>query len=373
VTLGDALGLAVTVHATLAALFTTVATAAVLFRPRPAASPARPKVLLLRPAEGIDDAFRARLRLDERAYSGALVRLVCTPRAAEGTDVPTGVTEDQIGNRKALHLAAGMREAAARGLVDADTVIVHADADVELGPGDLDALVGALSGSQSVAFAPPAPRGGARLAELVAQAIVCASPQAFASVACVARVTGAAPAIAGKLVAIPAPLLETLGGYASFARSIGDDVALVDAARSHGVALVSSPRAVVAVDPSRTMGSLLVQMTRWLRVASAHRYGLLWTYPTLVAPLALSLLAASVVDPRWALAGATLWALRVLLGAVLLRGPYRGRASLVALLVLPLADGVLCLAAARAAFRSRIAWRGRTYVLGTGGRIVAVE
>lgn len=362
-TLGEALGYAAAAHATLAALFTGVATVSVLCRPSSVPSPARPKVLLLRPAEGLDDALRARLRHDDRAYSGSLVRLVCTPRGAD----------EQAGNRKALHLAAGMREARSRGLVFGDTIIVHADADVELGPGDLDALVGALSGPWSLSFAPPAPKGGTRLAEATAQAIVCASPQAFATVLALARVTGSAPAIAGKLVAIPAPLLEAMGGYEAFAGSIGDDVALVDAARLHGASVHMSPRAAYAVDPSRTLQSLLVQMTRWLRVASAHRFGLLWVYPTLIAPLALALLLACFVDARWAVPCAVLSVLRVVLGAVLLRGAYRGRASFLALLALPLADGVLCLAAARAVFRSRIAWSGRTYRLGPGGRIVAVE
>lgn len=369
----DALGYAVTAHATVAALFTGVAAVAVLRRPTPAPSAARPHVLLLRPAEGIDDAFRARLSHDRAAYSGALVRLVCTPRATHGSDVATGVTDDQLGNRKALHLAAAMREAQTRGLVLDDTVVVHADSDVELGVGDLDALVGALSGPWSVAFAPPAPRGGARLAEATAQAIVCASPQAFATVACLARITGSAPSVAGKLVAIPAPLLEAMGGYGAFAASIGDDVALVDAARTQGAPIFLSPRAAYAVDPSRTMRSLLAQMTRWLRVASSHRFGLLWAYPTLVAPLALTLVLATVVDARWTIASAALVALRVLLGLVLLRGPYRGRASWVSLLVLPVADALLCVAAARAAFRQQIVWSGRTYRLGPGGRIVAVE
>lgn len=369
----DALGYAVSAHAGLAAAFTGIAAASVLSRPGSAPPAARPKVLLLRPAEGIDDAFRARLAHDALAYSGTLVRLVCTPRAANGSDVVTSVTDAEPGNRKALHLAAGMREARARGLVDVDTVVVHADSDVELAPGDLDALVGALRGPSSLSFAPPAPQGGTRLAEATAQAIVCASPQAFATIASLARVTGSAPAIAGKLVAIPAPLLEKMGGYARCARSIGDDVALVDAARAQGATIHMSPRAARAMDPERTMGKLLAQMTRWLRVASAHRFGLLWTYPTLVAPLALTLALAAAVDARWAIAAMALVALRVALGVILLRGPYRGRASLAALLALPLADGVLCLAAACAAFRTRIDWNGRTYRLGPGGRIVEVQ
>lgn len=372
-TFGDVLGYAASAHAGVAAVFTGVAAVSVLRRSRRAPSEVRPKVLLLRVAEELDDALRARLRDDAAAYSGPLVRLVCTPRETEGADVVTAVAHDETGNRKALHLAAAMREAQSRGLVDEHTIVVHADSDVRLAPGDLDALVGALEGPTSLSFAPPAPQGGTPLSEATAQAIMCASPQSFAAIACLAGVTGAAPAVAGKLVAIPAPLLEALGGYARCAASIGDDVALVDAARACGATIHMSPRAVYTEDPTRTMGTLLAQMTRWLRVASAHRWGLLWTYPTLVAPLAISLTLAAVVDARWGVAGAVLAALRVLLGVALLRGPYRGRASWPAIFSLPLADGVLCLAAARAAFRTSVEWSGRTYRLGPGGRIVAVQ
>ena len=183
------------------ALFVCVATVAVLFALRGrVARGDRPPVVLLRCAETIDDELRARWAGDEVAYGGEIHRIVVSAATC-------GLPHDAVGNRKALQLAIAHREAQALGWVTRDTVVVHADADVELQPGDLDRLVDATD-ERTTAFAAPAPRGGSKLAELVARAAITASPQAFAAVDALARMTGGAPALAGKLVAIPHRELE---------------------------------------------------------------------------------------------------------------------------------------------------------------------
>ena len=347
------------------AVFACVAACAVLFASRGRTTRSdRPPVVLLRCAETIDDELRARWAPDERAYDGELHRIVVS--AAQ-----CGLANDAVGNRKALQLAIAHREAWSLGWITRDTVVVHADADVELQAGDLDRLVAATD-ARTTAFAAPSPRGGTKLAELLARAAITASPQAFATVDALARITGGAPALAGKLVAIPQAELEAIGGYESLVASIGDDVALVDALRARGGRVRMAPVVAVTVNDRRTVRSVSDQLARWLRVASLHRPGLLWTYPTLVASLPIAL-ALAPLHPTAALAAACLYAARLALGAALILGPYRGRSSLLALAVLPLADLMLLRAAWSAAGRTHVTWGRRIYRLGPGGSIEGVD
>ena len=356
------------------ALFALVAAACVLARPRAPARTDVPRVVLLRCAESVDAVLERRFARDPGAYSGELRRLVAstTGDAATGAHaLATGVAANAIGNRKSLHLAIAHREAIALGWIDDRTIVVHADADVELAPGDIDRLVSATD-DRTAAFAAPSPRGGTVAAELLARAIVTASPQAFAAIDALSRISGGAPALAGKLVATPAPLLERIGGYESLVASIGDDVALVDAVTARGASVRMAPVAATTVDERRTVRSLTCQMTRWLRVASLHRPGLLWTYPTLVASLPIAF-ALAPFHQTAALAALALYGARLLLGAVLVSGPYRGRSSMLALLLIPLGDLVLLRAALGAAGSRRVTWAGRSYALGPGGSIESVE
>ncbi|CAN5657803.1 hypothetical protein BH09MYX1_BH09MYX1_03330 [soil metagenome] len=354
--------------------FALVATIATLMAPRGGAREDRPAIVLLRCAEALDDELGARWSKDSTAYSGAIRRVVVVPAGGVvggAHVVASGIAANVVGNRKSLQLAMAHREAETMGWLDARTIVVHADADVELGPGDLDRLVEAVD-DRTVAFAVPAPRGGAKLAELTARAIVTASPQAFAVVCGLARMTRSAPALAGKLVAIPAPLLDRICGYETLVGSIGDDVALVDAVTARGGQIRMARVAAVAVDERRTFRSLNAQLARWLRVASLHRPGLLWAYPTVVASLPIALVLAPF-HPMAALAFGGLYGARLVLGLILLLGPYRGRSSIWALAFLPLGDLLLLRAALAAAGSTSVTWSGRVYHLGKGGSIETVE
>ncbi len=365
----------VAIPAIVAALFVAVTIFAVAFRRRaPRSVEPLPPVVLLRCVEAVRPAHRARFAADARAYRGPLRRVVASATGDEldgAHSVRSGIAPNAVGNRKALHLAIAHREAEALGWIDEHTIVVHADADVELAPGDLERLVAATTRT-TVAFAAPAPRGGSAAAELFARAVVTATPQAFAAIDALARIGAGAPALAGKLVATPAPLLESIGGYESLVAAIGDDVALVDAVVARGATARMAELAVATVDDSRTMRSLSAQLARWLRVASLHRPGLLWAYPALVASVPLAL-ALAPWDPRALAAALALLALRWALAAVLVLGPYRGRSSAWAIVVAPLADMLLLRAALAATGERRVRWEGRTYRVATGGTIEGVE
>ena len=367
------------VHASVAGAFTALCCVATLLYYRSGrASSLRPRVVLLRPVEEVTAALAARLEQDVLAYSGELHRVVCAAgsvRAAPGViAAASGLSDDAAVNRKAAHLEAGLK--AARRVIDADTVVVHADSDVVLSPGDLDALVGALppGDARCLAFAPPAATGGTPLSVALAQSIVSLSPQSFTVIAALARFTGAAPAIAGKLVAIPAPLLDAVGGYACMMHAIGDDVALVAAVRRVGGRVVMSPLAAVTSQPRRTTRAVWAQLSRWLRVVGWHRPRLLLTYPVFIAPLAvaLPLAVAAHTAASWC-ALSWLLAMRAVLAGVLATGPYRGRVKWASVAVAVVGDALLVFAALLALTSRRVTWSGRTYRIGSGGRIAAVE
>lgn len=361
------------IPALVAALFVAITIVAVLARRRAPALGAAPPVVLLRCVEDLSPEHPARFARDAAAYRGPLRRVVASATGAnvEGAHcVRSGISPSAVGNRKALHLGIAYREAEALGWLSEDTVVVHADADVELQPGDLDRLVAAVD-AKTAAFAAPAPRGGSAFAEACARAVITATPQAFAAVDALSRVSRGSPALAGKLVATPVPLLERVGGYESLVGSIGDDVALVDALVARGATTRMAAGAVTTVADDRTLRTVLGQLARWLRVASLHRPGLLWVYPTLVAPLPLAF-ALAPLHPLALQAALLLLALRFVLGAVLVRGPYRGRSSMLAVLLVPFADLLLLRAALSAAGERTVRWAGRTYGVSRGGAIESV-
>jgi ceramide glucosyltransferase len=369
--------------------FALVCASAVLLRPRGRTRllADAPPVLLLRPAERVDAALSARLEADARAYGGPHARVAClgAPDALpEGVLLVTsGFADEAPSNRKALHLAAGLD--ASREHLGGDPIVVHADADVELAPGDLDALVATLLAARgpALAFAPPTPSGGTWLA----RAVIALSAQAFATVFALARypllerIVRPAPAIAGKLVAMRLSTLDRIGGYRAIAPHIADDVALVDAVVALGGEIAMSPRAARVASDARTPASLHAQLVRWFQVVRSHRPHLMASLPVLVAPGALVLACVAVLfgeDAQLALRclGAFVGA-RVVLAAALAAGPYRGHvradAAVVAGLLAPLVDAFVLSALFVSHLHREVRWAGRTYRLGPGGAILSVR
>ncbi len=235
-----------------------------------------------------------------------------------------------------------------------------------------------------LSFAAPSPHGGSALASLLAKAILAASPQAFAALFALSRVTASAPAIAGKLVAVPVRVLDAVGGYARIASTIAEDIELVEAVHEAGFAIAMAPRAVETRDDSRTLSALLAQLTRWVRVASSHRPGLLFTYPLFVAPLAACLAFTIVAGIFQRLAGnpiapivaplAALGLARLLLALALAATHYGGAAAR-SICLAPFAfvagDLAVMVGVVRALRPAPIRWAGRRYRIGRGGRIEA--
>lgn len=354
---------------------------------------ALPPVLLLRPAENVDVGDGDRWASDSVAYSGACTRVVCLPELpsgprpdsrALGTIVASGIAPDAPVNRKMAHLAAGLAHAEVAGLVTADTVVVHADADVVLGPGDLDDLIRALRRESSSAMAFAAPRPTGRLAWLARQ-VLALSPHAFSVLFALARVTGGPPPVAGKLVAVRADVLAALGGYGRFASDIADDLALVEAVHGAGHGIEASVRSVRVDGRDRSLRSFLDQLTRWIRVASSHRKGLRLLYPTFVAPLGVSTLLVGTLAVAAPFAAGTDVAFGSLAGLVLARtilaltvalahhGPDERRSLLGAPFLAFAGDWVVTVAALRAGVRAPIRWSGRDYEVERGGRITGCK
>ena len=378
------------VHASAATVF-TLATIYALVRakkqdPVPAAWP---RVVLLRPSERITAADVDRFADDRATYGGEIVRIACVAEAP-----PPGALEsdpflhvaidpskdDPPANRKAMHLAAGVDFARARGLIDDDTIVVQADADLILRPGILEDVVAQLLARNpgGAVCVPPAPSGGSAMSAWLASAVLTASPQSFAAVHSLAETYGSPIAVAGKLVAMRAPTLEAIGGYRAISRYIGDDLALADALRDKNRPVGFASVTTRSVDEGRSVRSLSAQLVRWLRVLFAHRPMMLLAYPTMIAPVVISagLVALAVFaggDVRMPVeAFVALIAARTILAALLIRKWYPGE-SRVTIGLSPVAvvasDLVLTLALPFALLRS-IQWEGRRYRVARGGRIV---
>lgn len=353
-------------------------------------------IFVLRPVERADVAWLARVAAEAKALAQDAIRpvfvIVCGPDAEhacapfELLSANSEVATNAPCNRKVRHLAAGARRADLLLARDAaEAIFVQVDADVCLHARDVDALTGTLEagGKDDIAFAFPAFAFGRGLGSWLASAILMSSPQSFAVVAALARLTRSTPAIAGKFLALRRSTLERMGGYEAIERAIGDDVLMVHRIRELGGVARPSPRAVVTAPGDATLAALLARMTRWLRVIRAQRPWLLATYPTLVAPLPMAIICAGVAASISGTFGAAAWAplaallaARTLLAFVLAGGAYRGhalRSALVAPVLASLADAVLLVAFAGALLERRIVWAGRVYDVGAGGRISGVR
>ncbi len=388
-------------HAALATAFTLGAIVAIAREARARVAAREPvlidEVILLRPIEHIEPSWAERVAREAEAI--AQVRpvvsvVVCAPPGQPDSAVAilvragvrvvdSVVANDEPCNRKVRHLAAGVAATRA-GFRSEDAAWVQVDADVIVDRRDIHELLATLErgNADDLAFAVPAPFaiGAVTPSFAILRAILTLSPQAFAAVHALARLTGGPPAVAGQLVAMRARALERIGGYPSIATAVADDVALVERIAAVGGAAHRAARAVRVDADSMTLRAVRARMTRWLRVIRAARPRLLATYPLFVAPLPIALslaLAAALAGGRWwtwtpVLA---LFAARVALAGALSRGPYRERTAMGGpwgLLWLVLADATLLGAALSALGDRRIVWADRLYQLDDRGHITAV-
>jgi len=351
--------------ALLALGFTLVATAAVLLErargPKPLHS--WPPLLVLRPCEGDEPELAERLRSTLQTAYPSEVRLVVghgpalDRPAIEAAFVASPPSTGNV-NRKAWHLAHALDAAPPR----VGELVLAIDADVQVTRALLEALATtACSPGTVAAFAPPVQHGRPGAARL-ADAALAGSPHAFLSLAALAHLTGSTPPMVGCAIAVRSEALRAIGGFRAVLHAIGDDLALASLLSKQG--RVAMAWAVADCrDAGQDAGSLVAQLSRWIRVATAHRPLLVWTYPMLIAPLPLATL--SLVVTPWVFAA--LLAGRVVLSALqrtLLYGEV-GKA-----LADPLLADATWWAAMLGALGSRaVSWRGRRYRVHRGGAI----
>jgi len=335
------------------------------------------RVLVVRPCAGSEPSLERTLASLARARRSFVVRcrfaiegesdlaLPAAKRAAEalssaGIEAELVFTGGGGPNRKAAQLAAATG--------GADVVIV-ADSDVDLADTDLDALVAPLVGDSPawVAWAPPAEHAPPRtLGDRASAAVLGASLHAFPLLA------GLDPrGLVGKLFAIRASALASIGGFGSLVGYLGEDMEIARRVRERGGTIVRAPIVARSLASGRSWEAVIARFSRWLAVIRAQRPFLLVSYPALffaTVPILLLSAALSTELPRVALSASALAFLaRILVALVAARASGRSGKLGSVLYDAVLADLVLALAFARALRSRTVTWRDRVLVVGRAG------
>ncbi|QSQ11098.1 glycosyltransferase [Myxococcus landrumensis] len=355
--------------AVLAMGFSAVALFRLMRMRRMLASPvARPAVLLLRPV----DAPTPR-ELENLAqpidYAGPLEQVVVSPYRPR---LPPGVSwlpsDPPSPNRKVGHLLYALEA-----LPVGERVVLAVDADVAVTGALVEGLVAPLLQGAALSTAAPTPVDARDGAGRSMAGLLRYTHHSFLALQVM---SAGAKAICGKALGLSPSAMEELKLLPDH---IGEDLELSKRLHARGlrVALSTAP----ALVPLGAVGSWdvpLSRFTRWMRVLASHRPALFPTVPLLFTPtVPLVLLAALLGSPLLSFTVMALVGLRVLLALRLsaLSAPHeeatrgRGRAMTDWLL------GELLLLTAFVVSLGRqgtVTWRGHTYALLPGGRMVRV-
>ncbi len=248
----------------------TYATWRFLRRP-PAAPAASPSVCVLRPMRGDEpELYENLLSLCDQDYPGA-VRVVCgvqdpadpailAVRRVQGErpecDLVLVIDATPHGTNRKLGNLINMSAALA------GEIVVISDSDVRLPRGGLSAIVGALQ------------EPGAGLVHCLYRGRPTASPWSwlaaqdvntrFIPSVAVGEILGAHPCL-GPTMALPASVLDKIGGFAYLADFLADDFELGRAVRALGYR-IACPRIVIDhVFPERSAREMIVHELRWAR------------------------------------------------------------------------------------------------------------
>jgi ceramide glucosyltransferase len=170
--------------------------------------------------------------------------------------------------------------------------------------------------------------------------------------------------------------LEKVGGLEPFAYSIVDDFKLGEALRKSGARIELLKRIVIVREKASTPKETFEHLWKWLTVV---RHGAFQLY--LGMPLVNQVLLSAVAAVLWTLMGWAPLGILLFLAASATRslGAYAQDKSLLdsafpkwMYAQLPLIDLVHPLFWTAALFSRRVAWRGKNYLLASGGRIDAV-
>ncbi len=365
-----------------------VAAAAVCLRaarrraPRGASRSAGPtiaRVLLARPCAGDEPWLERALESSARvARPGVSVRFaVASPEdaavavatrvaaglVARGVDAGVDFTFSGAPNGKAGQLARVVEDE------PRPDVVVVADSDVELEAASLEGLLAPLRADASVAasWAVPLETEPATPADRASAAVLDASLHSFALLSRLDRA-----GMVGKLFCVRASALEAVGGFASLASFLGEDMELARRLRAHGIGVVAARVSARSLVRGRSWRAVVDRYGRWIRVIRAQRRALLLSYPLLFAMTPLVVLGGLVAALRGDLLGWLVVALAVLermAVAVVARRRSGVRFRPGMLIDALAADVLLSGALARALWGDRFSWRGRRLRHATGGTI----
>jgi hypothetical protein len=323
-----------------------------------------PPVLLLRP---VDAPTRHECSLWGHAidYPGELEQVVVSPRRGQLCrrirwlrSTPTSP------NRKVGHLAFAVSTLPTEG-----RMVLSVDADVQVDGALVCALVEALSAGAALASAPPEPEGPPSLAGWLWRGLLVHSHHSFAALG---LMRAGPPALCGKAIALGAPALAEL---AALGELLGEDLELASRLHRQGqrvVTVATSALCPLALEAGVALTAVRRRATRWARVLLAHRPGRAATVPLLLAPTPLLWLAVAV-RPAAALLAAVvlLTALRTVLAACL--GCLSRRRRVAGWLAWAPAEALQLAALGMALLGGPLAWRGRTFRLAPGGRLVPID
>ncbi len=345
--------------ALVAALFSAVATWRVhgaRRRQRQAArdAPVWPPVLLLRPLDAPTPQELANLAAPV-GYPGPLRHVaVCPYRPALPPGVEWLPSDPLCPNRKVGHLLYALATLEREGWT-----VLAVDADVRVDGALVRGLVAPLGEGAALTTAAPFAERGPGAAQAAVHGLLTQTHHSFEALH---AMSAGAKAVCGKALGFSAQALAELP---ELAQHIGEDLEL--AVRLHrrglGVALSPAP-ARVPPPPAERLEDALLRFTRWMQVLRAHRPALAPTVPPLFCPTPL-LLVGAVLAPS----GPLLAALGALvLARALLARKLCGRWALGWLW----GEALLCAAFLSSVVRREVRWRGRTFRLEAGGRMVGV-
>jgi ceramide glucosyltransferase len=265
-------------------------------------------------------------------------------------------------NRKTSILAGCVRKADVR-----EPVIISADSNTDLSGFDLSTLVSMLTDNRGAAavWSPPRLKKNSGMA---GKAVLHASWHSFGLLSAID------PAgMVGKLFAVRRDALASVGGFESFVRYLGEDMALSKRLRARGLSVLPTRNSVATIGGAGGWRETVARHTRWMMVIKAQRPRLILSYPLLffssvfVYPLALF---ASITYP---LAGIICFAsaatVRILVGytagrMLQLRTPIKR-----IVLETVLSDAVLLFAFLSTLRKQTVVWRGREFSFDAHGTL----
>jgi ceramide glucosyltransferase len=267
------------------------------------------------------------------------------------------------------HKADQLARAQARCDFAADVVMV-ADSDVDLAGVDLGAMAAPLArGEHGCVWVAVSERGEDTLGDRASGAVLSGGLHAFSLLS---RLDPSG--MVGKLFALRADALSSVGGFASLVRYLGEDMELSRRLRAQGLSVRALELRARSSARGRSLTAVRDRYARWLLVVRTQRPGLLASYPLLffAAPVqSLCALALAWVSP-WALAVLALVVGARVMVAVAARRASGLALSLRAVLVDPwLGDGLLFASWAKALTLREVRWRDGVLRFDREGLLVA--